>query len=183
MIQKRKHFFGLRERRGIACAFSLPLLLLLLLAMGMVFRPQPAAPPDNASSPAPQTQPKDDAHRADHPGIAEELPTETREAAGEEDDTAQFKSSASVRVLARITGLDLKHAYWLAVLLNFVVMAGVLGWAGRKYLPGMFRERTAAIQRAMEEARRAVMEEAKEAARARGAEASQSDPDGKVSGQ
>ena len=155
MIQKRKHFFGLRERRGIACAFSLPL---LLLAMGMVFRPQPAAPPDNASSPAPQTQPKDDAHRADHPGIAEELPTETREAAGEEDDTAQFKSSASVRVLARITGLDLKHAYWLAVLLNFVVMAGVLGWAGRKYLPGMFRERTAAIQRAMEEARRASEE-------------------------
>jgi len=34
----------------------------------------------------------------------------------------------------------------------------------------------------MEEARPAVMEEAKEAARARGAEASQSDPDGKVSG-
>jgi len=153
MTQKSKHFSGLRERRGIACAFSL-----LLLATGMVFPQQPAAATDNRSSSGAQMQPKGDAHRADHPGIGEELAKETREAAGENDDTAQFKSSASVRALARITGLDLKHAYWLAVLLNFVVVAAVLGWAGRKYLPGMFRDRTAAIQRAMEEARRASEE-------------------------
>jgi len=41
------------------------------------------------------------------------------------------------------------------VLLNFLVIAVVMGWAARKYLPGMFRERTVSIQRAMEEARRA----------------------------
>jgi F-type H+-transporting ATPase subunit b len=49
----------------------------------------------------------------------------------------------------------LQHAYWLAVLLNFLVIAAVLFWAGRKYMPGAFRARTAAIQQAMEEARRA----------------------------
>ncbi len=57
--------------------------------------------------------------------------------------------------LANITRLDLRHAYWLAVGLNFAVIAGVMFWAARKYLPGAFRARTASIQRAMEEARRA----------------------------
>jgi F-type H+-transporting ATPase subunit b len=41
------------------------------------------------------------------------------------------------------------------MLLNFAVIAGVVFWAGKKFLPGAFRARTAAIQRAMEEARRA----------------------------
>jgi F-type H+-transporting ATPase subunit b len=35
------------------------------------------------------------------------------------------------------------------------VIAAVLFWAGRRYMPGAFRARTAAIQQAMEEARRA----------------------------
>jgi F-type H+-transporting ATPase subunit b len=104
------------------------------------------------SSPA---QPKHEAEKAEHPGLGAELAKETREAAGEDDDTAQFKQSASVRMLATLTGGNLQHAYWLAVLLNFLVIAAVLVWAGRKYLPGMFRDRTASIQRAMEEARRA----------------------------
>jgi F-type H+-transporting ATPase subunit b len=90
-----------------------------------------------------------------NPGFGAELAKQTREAAGEDEDAAQFKQSASVQFLARITGLDLRHAYWLAVVLNFAVIAGVLFWASRKYLPGAFRARTAAIQRAMEEARRA----------------------------
>jgi F-type H+-transporting ATPase subunit b len=81
--------------------------------------------------------------------------TQTREAAGEKDETQQFKNSASVRMLAKLTGGNLQHAYWLAMLLNFVVIFAVLVWAGRKYLPGMFQARTASIQSAMEEARRA----------------------------
>ena len=90
------------------------------------------------------------------PGFGEQLAKETREAAGEEgDETAQFKQSASVRWLSKLTGGNLQYAYWLAVLLNFAVIAGVLFWAAKKFLPGAFRARTAAIQRAMEEARRA----------------------------
>jgi len=91
----------------------------------------------------------------EHQGFGAQLAKETREAAGEDDETAQFKQSASVRALSKLTGGNLQHAYWLAVLLNFAVIAGVMFWAAKKYLPGAFRARTAAIQRAMEEARRA----------------------------
>jgi len=88
-----------------------------------------------------------------------QLAHESREAAGEEkDETAEFRQSASVRLLARLTGLSLQQAYWLAVVLNFVVIAAVIVWAGRKYLPGMFRDRTAAIQKAMQEAQKASEE-------------------------
>jgi F-type H+-transporting ATPase subunit b len=43
----------------------------------------------------------------------------------------------------------------LSVLLNFAVIAGILFWAARKYLPGAFSARTAAIQKAMQEAQKA----------------------------
>jgi F-type H+-transporting ATPase subunit b len=92
-------------------------------------------------------------------GPAQQLAHETREAAGEEEDqTAEFKRSGSVVLIARLTGMSLQHAYWFSVLLNFVVIAGVIVWAGRKYLPGLFRDRTAAIQKAMQEAQKASEE-------------------------
>jgi F-type H+-transporting ATPase subunit b len=77
---------------------------------------------------------------------------ESREGAGEEEH-AEFKHSASVQWVARHTGLSLQHAYWLCVLLNFAVIAGAILYFSRKSLPGMFRDRTASIQRAMQEAR------------------------------
>lgn len=86
-------------------------------------------------------------------GVAQELAKETREAAGE-DENAQFKQSSSVRLVSKLTGLDLESAYWLCVALNFAVIAGVIFWFSRKSLPGMFRNRTASIQKAMEEARK-----------------------------
>jgi F-type H+-transporting ATPase subunit b len=87
------------------------------------------------------------------------LAHESREAAGEEkDEMEEFKHSASVRLISRLTGLNLQQSYWLSVVLNFAVIAGVLIWAGRKYLPGMFRDRTAAIQKAMQEAQKASEE-------------------------
>ena len=86
-----------------------------------------------------------------------QLARESREAAGEEekDETAEFKQSAAVQWIAQKTGLSRQHAYLLCVLLNFAVMGGVLFWASRKYLPGLFRERTSAIQKAMQEAQKA----------------------------
>jgi len=82
------------------------------------------------------------------------------EAAGEgKDEMAEFKQSPSVQLIARLTGLkDLQEAYWLSVVLNFVVIAAVIIWAARKYLPGMFRDHTAAIQKAMQEAQKASEE-------------------------
>jgi F-type H+-transporting ATPase subunit b len=88
-----------------------------------------------------------------------QLAHESREAAGEEkDEMEEFKHSASVRLVSRITGLNLQQSYWLCFILNFAVIAALFVWAGRKYLPGMFRDRTAAIQKAMQEAQKASEE-------------------------
>ena len=71
------------------------------------------------------------------------------------DETAQFRHSGSVKLLSRITGLSPDGAYWLAVILNFAVVVVAIVWASKKFLPTMFRNRTASIQKSIEEARRA----------------------------
>jgi F-type H+-transporting ATPase subunit b len=69
--------------------------------------------------------------------------------------SSSSKQSPSVQFIARHTGLSTGNAYFLSVLLNFAVIAGVIFWAGRKYLPAAFSARTAAIQKAMQEAQKA----------------------------
>ncbi len=108
-------------------------------------------------SPAQPQVKKDTSQNSGGPG--RQLAHESREAAGEEkDETAEFKQSASVRLVSQLTGLDLQKSYWLSVITNFVVIAAILVWAGRKYMPGLFRDRTAAIQKAMQEAQKASEE-------------------------
>ena len=88
-----------------------------------------------------------------------QLAHESREAAGEEkDEFEQFKHSSSVQIISRITGWSLQQSYWASMSLNFVVIAAAIIWAGRKFLPGIFRDRTAAIQKAMQEAQKASEE-------------------------
>jgi F-type H+-transporting ATPase subunit b len=102
----------------------------------------------------PQKQRSEDS--ATQPSLPQQVVHESREAAGEEkDDKAEFKQSPSVRFIARVTGLSTGNAYLLSVLLNFAVIAGLIFWAARKYLPGAFSARTAAIQKAMQEAQKA----------------------------
>jgi F-type H+-transporting ATPase subunit b len=91
------------------------------------------------------------------PSFGQRLAKESREAAGE-DDNAKLRHSSSVRWVSKLTGLDLESAYWLCVVLNFAVIAGVIFWFSKKSLPGIFRNRTASIQKAMEEARKASEE-------------------------
>jgi len=91
-------------------------------------------------------------HSASNPGA--EQAKESREAEGEVEQT-QFKHSASVQLVARLTGLSLEHAYRLCVLLNFAVIAGTIVYFSKRNLPGVFRGRTASIQKAMQEARQA----------------------------
>ena len=83
-----------------------------------------------------------------------ELAKQSREAAAE-DEQAQFKHSWMVLWVAKITGLSLDNAYWLCVVLNFAIVAGAVVYFSKKNLPGMFRNRTAFIQKAMQEARQA----------------------------
>lgn len=103
---------------------------------------------------------KDSSRSSQNPGgPGRQLVHESREAAGEEKDaTAEFKQSASVRLISKWTGLDVQRSYWLSMITNFVVIAAVLVWAGRKFLPGIFRDRTATIQKAMQEAQKASEE-------------------------
>jgi F-type H+-transporting ATPase subunit b len=90
---------------------------------------------------------------------ARQLVHQSREAAGEEkDEMEEFKHSPSVSWISRHLHISLQNAYWLSVVLNFTVIGGAIVWAGRKYLPGIFRDRTAAIQRAMQEAQKASEE-------------------------
>jgi F-type H+-transporting ATPase subunit b len=129
----------------VACAGAVPI----------IHAQEPASAPP--SSPQEPKQADDSAKR--QPGLAQQLVHKEREAAGEEEDeNAQFKQSASVRAVARLTGLELRHAYWVCLLFNFLVIGGVLVWAARKYLPGAFRDRTASIQKAMQEAQMASEE-------------------------
>ncbi|HZS99173.1 MAG TPA: ATP synthase F0 subunit B [Terriglobales bacterium] len=135
--------------------FALLSFLLGLPAVIGVAQEAGNAPEVRSQNASDQPSEQKDSKKAERPGFGAQLAKETREAAGEDDENAQFKQSASVRWLSKFTGGNLQHAYWLAMLLNFAVIAGVVFWAGKKFLPGAFRARTAAIQRAMEEARRA----------------------------
>ena len=128
-------------------------ILLALLVMSFAGVAGSVHAQDQPAAPAKQQQ-SDDSSR--QPGFARRLTRETREAAGEEkDDKAQFKESPAVRFIARKTGWSPGTAYLLCVLLNFAVIAWILLWVSRKYLPGAFRARTAAIQKAMQEAQKA----------------------------
>jgi F-type H+-transporting ATPase subunit b len=83
---------------------------------------------------------------------------ESNKEAGQPADEIKLKHSSSVKLVARLTGLSVDNAYLLCVLINFAMVAGVVIWAAKKNLPGMFRRRTADIQKAMEEARKASEE-------------------------
>ena len=122
--------------------------LLLVSSAGIVGLRAQDAPP----APEPKKKTTADERRVT-PG--RQLVHQSREAAGEEkDEMAEFKHSPSVEMISRITGLNLQQAYWASVFLNFVVIAALIIWAGRKFLPGIFRDRTTAIQRAMQEAQK-----------------------------
>jgi F-type H+-transporting ATPase subunit b len=103
-----------------------------------------------------QNQPASDEQ---HMGPGRQLAHESRKAAGEDkDEMEEFKHSASVQAIHRLTGLSVQQSYWACFVLNFAVIAAVIIWAGRKFLPGIFRDRTAAIQKAMQEAQKASEE-------------------------
>jgi F-type H+-transporting ATPase subunit b len=83
----------------------------------------------------------------------QQLVQETREAAGEDKGT--FKHSLSVQWISQHTGLSVESADWLSELINFGAIALGIIWLSKKYLPHVFRQRNASIQKAIEDARKA----------------------------
>lgn len=136
---------------------------LLLCVVAYAFLSLNAAAQENGKNPSAHatSSSQPEVHQLENgsqrPHFGRDLAKESREAAGE-DQTAQFKHSAMVQRLARITGLSLQHAYWLSMVVNFAIIASFIMWSAKKYLPGIFRNRTAHIQKAMEDARRASQE-------------------------
>lgn len=128
---------------------------LLALALGFLGVSSSAQQQAQPQKPDAQSAPEKRAAKQER-GPGQELVYETREAAGEEkDETAEFKQSPSIAFIARITGLSMSHAYLFSVILNFAVVAALIVWLGYKCLPRIFRARTAAIQKAMQEAQKA----------------------------
>lgn len=127
------------------------LLVLALLAF-LATVPSPACAQNQPTPPS--SEPTSSA-----PGqntIGGDLAHETRESTGEEkEENANLKYSAPVRWLARKTGLSVHHAHLLLLWMNFAIIVVITFWAARKYVPGMWRNRSASIQHALEEARAA----------------------------
>lgn len=146
--------------------WRIPLRLLLAVVLVAVVaggaRSQEHSSP-SAEKPQQKSEPKKPAHSGEgaaagrDEGLGAELAEESREAAGE-DETAEFKHSATVRWLARITGLTPFAAYWVFVSLNFAIIAVLLALIMKSRLPAVFRARTESIQKGIAEARKASEE-------------------------
>jgi F-type H+-transporting ATPase subunit b len=130
---------------------------LIFFSLANVVAQEHSRNPSDASSSAKSQPHHSEAESGQQSGTSAEVDKESREA-GAEDETAEFKKSPSVKFLAKITGMSLEHAYWLGVLVNFAVVAGVIFWFAKKNLPAVFRSRTASIQKALEEARKTSQE-------------------------
>jgi len=98
-------------------------------------------------------EPTSAAEPSRHETPGQELAHETREAAGE-DTQSNLKHSPSVQFISRVTGLSMEGSFWLGQAINFGVIAIAILWISKKSLPGLFRNRTLSIQKAMDDARK-----------------------------
>ncbi len=139
------------------------LLIALAVALGAtaIVAQEHAAPQATVSQESQPSGQQADEQRPENPNRAmgEQLAKESKEAAGEGGE-AEFKESKSVKLLAKVTGLSVEWAYKLSILLNFLILAGLIWWFSKSSIPAALRNRSANIQKGIEEARKAS-EEAK----------------------
>jgi F-type H+-transporting ATPase subunit b len=76
------------------------------------------------------------------------------EEAEEPSEDAVFRNSGAVRLIARKTGLSIDQAFWICMVLNFILIIALLWFLLRKAVPALYRNRNEAIQRRLEEARK-----------------------------
>lgn len=127
----------------------------LMLGVFALAQEHKAAEPAK-SEPQKASETKSEPAAAGHEAAAQgEHGAARSEGEGEADTHKQFTESPSVKWIAAKLGVDVKTAYWISVILNFGVLAGMFIYLGRKSVPQMFRDRTSAIQKGMEEAREA----------------------------
>jgi len=128
----------------------------VLVLIAQLFAAWAHAQNSTAASPGKNTA-QEERVSAQSGDFGNQLARESREAAGEETgENDELKKSPAVQFVARLTGMSLQHAYWLCMLLNFVLIAAAILWLSRLHLPGLFRSRTESIQSAIKEARKAA---------------------------
>jgi F-type H+-transporting ATPase subunit b len=140
---------GKRRHLTVIAALAIMFATVLLAAQEKSGSP-PAQKPNSVAAAAQQGSTEGTTHDA-----AGRESTKSEESAKPEDENAQFKQSPSVKLIAKWLGVTVDTAYWISVLINFAIVAVLVGVILKKALPKMFRERTAAIQKGMEDARRA----------------------------
>jgi F-type H+-transporting ATPase subunit b len=140
------------ERRAFSPAiFRLTVVLALLAFVS-------AVPANAAADPQPEPQKSaEPAKEASQPkGVAGELVQETREAAGEDaEENANLKHARPIRWLAGKIDWSVHGTHLLLSGLNFAIVAIVIIWAARKFIPGILQSRNFSIQQALQEARTA----------------------------
>jgi F-type H+-transporting ATPase subunit b len=80
---------------------------------------------------------------------------EKKENQDEQEENVNLKHAKPVRWLARKINRSVHGTHLLLAGLNFAIVVVIAFWAARKFLPPMFRKRSASIQQALEEARAA----------------------------
>lgn len=76
----------------------------------------------------------------------------------EVDENAAYRHSPAVRKLGALVGMNADQAATAFTVLNFLVLAAMVGYFALKLLPKVFRDRSSAIQRHLVEARTATEE-------------------------
>ena len=73
----------------------------------------------------------------------------------EKGENAGLKHSVMVRKMAKLFGISVETAYWIAMVFNFAIVAIAILWFMKSSLPGYFKSRNEAIARGIDEARAA----------------------------
>jgi len=117
---------------------------LLLAGFGIALM-LPAVPVVHAQEPG-ASKKSESAYAADAAKASEE----------EQDESAAFKHSASVKKLGSLLGLSTDRAATVFEVANFAILAALLGLFLAKALPKAFRDRNSAIQKDLADARTAT---------------------------
>ncbi len=153
MINRRR----LIPRFGKGASGACCLAVCLLLLVGAVAALAQAHPPQAQASAQAAAQHGAAAHDKAE-AAAGEIAGQPSTTEVEEDEQAQFKHSKAVVWLSHLLGLNSVVGYWLFACINFAIIAGFLYWASRLNVAKFLRNRTANIQKGIEEARRASAE-------------------------
>ena len=152
-----KHF--LNRRLGLVLLFA-------FFTVGVIWsQEQSQAPAPAQSQPPAQSAQSEPATQPENPNaaIGQDLSKASKEAEHAEegeghDEHGKFKYSPMVQRLGRYVGLGTHGMYWLSLAINFLVLIVFFWMLLKSRLPQMFRDRTAAIQKALTEARAASAE-------------------------